>query len=96
MIIRDGDDFRVRARLPTDLGTDSNCLLIVTRDPDIECEITEVTENSLTVNAEIINPYHRTRTPGPRRRHRPVVNAGTIEACSGTHRVEFSGRGRQL
>lgn len=96
MIIRDGDDFKVM-NSPSDgfERSDSNCLLIVTRDPDIEYEITEVTENSLTVNAEIINPYtHRIEELLVRVGSvtRPVVNGSvTIEGLlSGTqYRVEF-------
>ena len=96
MIIRDGDDFKVM-NSPSDgfERSDSNCLLIVTRDPDIEYEITEVTENSLTVNAEIINSYtHRIEELLVRVGSvtRPVVNGSvTIEGLlSGTqYRVEF-------
>lgn len=64
MIIRDGDDFRVM-NSPSDgvERLDSNCLLIVTRDPEVDFEVAEVTENSITVNAELIEAYtHRIDT----------------------------------
>ena len=61
LIIRDGDDFKVM-NSPSDgfERSDSNCLLIVTRDPEIEYEINTVTENSLTISASVGEAYlHR-------------------------------------
>ncbi|MGD9605285.1 MAG: phosphodiester glycosidase family protein [Bacilli bacterium] len=58
MVIRNGDELRVM-NSPSDgrERTDANCLLIVVHEPDLELDVSEKTETTMTLDVAVTNPY---------------------------------------
>jgi len=85
MVIREGENLRV-LNSPSDgrERTDSNCILIVTREPEMEYELLEKTETSLSFKLNILEAYtHKIDKVLVR------VNAQTQEVVDGE--VTFTG-----
>ncbi len=85
MVIREGDSLRV-LNSPSDgrERTDSNCILIVTHEPEMEYELLEKTETSLSFKLNILEAYtHKIDKVLVR------VNAQTQEVVDGE--VTFTG-----